>query len=176
MTHKKGSQQKKTPQQKKQKIEKSLQNMEQELTQTKEKYLRTCADLQNLQKRIDKELKYTEQQIKIKYISELINITDLLQKALQDEKPQNALQLILTNIENFLKNEQVTKIPSLGTQFDHNKHHALSTVQNPKHKDGEIINELKTGFMIEDQVIRPSQVIVVKNNQPNKQEGKIKHG
>ena len=156
---------KKNDMQQKNKNQSEIKKLKQELIEKEEKLLRTCADLQNYQKRIEKELLFREEEIKKKYLSELIELNELLNKAYEDENPKDGLKLILQNIENFFEKEQIKHIDCVGKSFDHTLHHAITTIEKTDYEDNIIVEEVKKGYMIKDTVFRPSQVIVVKNKE-----------
>ena len=143
-------------------LEEQLKETKKDLKETKDKLLRSYADYQNYQKRVEKNLKQTEIETKQIYLSEFIDIKELLLKALQDEKPKEGLRLILKQIEHFFNEEHISYIDCIGEQFDHNLHHAVTTIEQDDCKDNTIIEEIKKGYMIKDHVLRPSHVVVAK--------------
>jgi len=149
-------------------LKKEIEKLKQENKEKDDKLLRSIADFQNYQKRMQKELNYVEELTKEKYVSELIDLTELLKKALDDKNPKEGLKLMLNNIEKFFEKESIKKIECLGKCFDHNYHHAITTVEKNGCKDNTIIEEVKKGYMIGDKILRPSQVIVAKNNNEKK--------
>lgn len=146
------------------KLQEENKKLKQELEEKNDKLLRSLADIQNLQKRTQKEFLSTEIKTKQKYVSELIDLKELLEKALDDENPKEGLKSILKNIENFLEKENIECIDCVGKKFDHNLHHAVTTLDKKDCCDGEIIDEIKKGFKIGDVVLRPSHVVVAKND------------
>ena len=151
-------------------LQKRINQLQKELNEKNDKLLRSYADIQNIQKRMEKEIKSREEEIKKKYISELLDLNELLKKAYEDKNPKEGLKLILNNLENFFEKEQVTYIDCLGKQFDHNFHHALSTIETEEHEDGKIVEEIKKGYMINGKLLRPSQVIVAKKKEKKEAE------
>jgi molecular chaperone GrpE len=147
------------------KLETEKQKLQHDLTEKNDKLLRACADLQNYQKRAGKELLFKEQETKKKYLSELIEVYELLTKAYEDENPKQGLKLILQNIDIFFEKEQIKHIDCVGKSFDHAMHHAISTIKKDNYEDNIIAEEVKRGYIIKDKVFRPSQVIVVKNKE-----------
>jgi len=142
-----------------------IQLLQQELKEKNDKLLRSYADFQNLQKRIEKEINDKEIAIKSKYLSELIDIDELLQKALLDKNPKDGLQLIRKQLHTFFENENIRYIECIGKAFDHAQHHAVSTLERDDCTDNEVIDEIKRGYLINDRVIRPSQVIVARKKE-----------
>jgi len=166
-TKKKTNQKKDIDKSKIKKYKQHIEKLEAELKEKNDKLLRTCADIQNIQKRLQKELLFKEDDTKKKYITELIDLYELLQKAFNDEKPKKGLELILQNLDNFFEKENIHHIDCKGKPFDHNKHHAISTIEKNDCEDNIIVEEIKKGYMINEKVLRPSQVIVVKNKDQN---------
>jgi molecular chaperone GrpE len=146
-----------------------LDQVKQDLEKSKNQYLRTIADYQNFQKRMEKELIIKENETKQKYLTELIDLHELLKKACNDNNPKEGLKLIIENIEKFFEKEQIKYIDCIGKKFDHNLHNAVSTLEKDNCEDDTVIEEVKKGYMIDDKLLRPSHVIVAKKNQ-NKNE------
>ena len=72
---------------------------------------------------------------------------------------------MLNNLENFFEKEQIKYINCVGKTFDHNIHHAVITIEKNDCEDGTIVEEVKKGYLIDDKLLRPSQVIVAKKNE-----------
>jgi len=145
------------------KLKSEIKKLKQEVKEKDNKLLRSYADLQNYKKRIEKESQYMENETKKKYLSELIELKELLKKAYEDKDPRTGLQLMLNNIENFFEKEQIKYIDCVGKTFDHNIHHAVTTIEKNDCEDGTIVEEVKKGYLIDNRLLRPSQVIVAKN-------------
>jgi len=56
----------------------------------------------------------------------------------------------------------VKPIQALGADFDPNLHQAVIHEESPDHREGEVIDELRKGYMIGDRLLRPSMVKVAK--------------
>jgi len=146
-------------------LKKEVEKLKQELKEKNDKLLRSYADLQNYQKRMEKELQIREVETKKKYISELIDLNELLKKACEDDDPKAGLKLMINNIENFFEKEQIKYINCMGKKFDHNLHHAVNTVEDDDCESETIVEEVKKGYMINDKILRPSHVIVAKKKE-----------
>ena len=148
-----------------------LRKCQEELKEKDNKLLRSYADLQNLQKRMERELLLREEDTKIKYLSQIIDIKELLHKAVEDNNPKEGLQAIIKNLESFLEKEHVSYIDCVGKHFDHNCHHAISTVIKENIEHDTIVEEVKKGYTVGNKIIRPSQVIVGKKKNVESKEG-----
>ena len=143
-------------------LENTICKLEKDFKETKDKLLRSYADYQNYQKRVEKNFEITKTEIKQIYLSEFIDIKELLLKALEDDDPKNGLRLILKQIEHFFDEEHVSTIDCIGKRFNHNLHHAVTTVEQDDCEENTIIEEIKKGYKIDETVLRPSHVVVAK--------------
>ena len=143
-------------------LKKEIKKLKQELKEKEDKLLRSYADFQNLQKRMEKELQFEKEEIKKKYLSELLDLNELLKKAYEDKDPKDGLKLMLNNIKNFFEKEQIKSINCVGEKFNHNFHHAVTTVEKDDCEDEIIVEEVKKGYILNDKLLRPSHVIVAK--------------
>jgi len=144
------------------KLEEKIEHLKLELIEKEDLLLRSYADYQNYHKRKEKELQLNKTEIQKKYLSELIDIKELLNKAYTDKNPKKGLKLIIKNLENFLEREQIRYIECIGKTFDHKIHHAVTTVKKNDCKEETILEEVKKGYLINDDLLRPSHVIVSK--------------
>ncbi len=152
---------------KKKDLETEIKKLTEEIKEKDDKLLRQIAELQNYQKRMQKEIKYNKEETKKKYLNEIIDLYELLNKAYEDNNPKKGLKLLLKNIENFFEKEQIKCIECKGHDFDHNYHHAITTIEKKDCKDDTVVEEVKKGYLIGDRLLRPAQVIVVKNKNEN---------
>jgi molecular chaperone GrpE len=146
-------------------LKNEIKLLNEEIKKKDDQLMRSLADYQNLIKRNEKEIQLTKNEIKKTYLSELIDIKELIIKALDDENPKDGLNLIIKNLDKFFEDENIKHIECIGKQFDHNLHHAVSTIEKNDCDDNIIIEEIKKGYIVNEKVLRPSQVIVSKKNQ-----------
>jgi len=139
-----------------------IENLSNEVKEQKNKFLRCLADFDNYKKRITKERQSTEFQIKKKYLIEIIDIKELILQAIKDNNPKHGLQIILKRLDQFFESENIKYIECIEKPFDFEYHHAMTTVEKNDCEDNTIIEEIKKGYLVEDKVLRPSQVIVAK--------------
>jgi molecular chaperone GrpE len=144
------------------KLEEENTQLHQELMDKNDKYLRTLADFQNYQKRMEKELQAQKEDIKKKYLLELLDLTELLKKAYEDSDPKSGLKLLLENLDKFLEKEGITYIDCIGKPFNYQFHNAVSTIEQSECVDGTILDEIKKGYLVGEKLLRPACVIVAK--------------
>ena len=119
---------------------------------------RALADYQNLEKRIAEEkiswIKAANKDLLLKLLPGLDSLI-LAEKHTQDE----GVKLSIKHFLDILELDGVKKIETVGKDFDPNFMEAVSTTQG---EDGKIIEEVRTGYTLFDQVLRPAQVVVGK--------------
>ncbi len=147
------------------KLKKEIKELKSVILEKNDKLLRTRADLENFQKRMEKELISKEEEIKSKYLTEIVDLVELLKKAYEDENPKQGLKLILNNLDKLFEKEDIKYIDCMGKSFNHELHHAITSLEKNDCESDTIIEEVKKGYMIGDKLLRPSQVIVAKKKE-----------
>jgi len=69
---------------------------------------------------------------------------------------------IKRQLENFLKNQSVEEIKSIGEKFDPNLHETVGEVEIKDKESGIIIEEIQKGYKINGRLLRPAKVKVTK--------------
>lgn len=132
-----------------------------------DRWLRKTAEFDNYRKRIDRERRDQADQGIVKILGELLLILDDLDRALTVEAPEGAaayrkgIELIDAKLHDLLKRYGVTPIEALGTMFDPNVHEAVIHEASDR-PEGEVIGELRKGYMMRDRLLRPAMVKVAK--------------
>ena len=68
--------------------------------------------------------------------------------------------MINTQIQQILENYGVKKIEALNKPFDPTIHAAIETIEKEGIEAGIVVEEVVTGYMYKDRVLRPSMVKV----------------
>ena len=119
---------------------------------------RIFADYQNLEKRVTFERREWLIKANKDLILRLLPALDFLllsSKHIEDE----GLKLSIQKFFDILKEEGVEKIEAQGKEFDPNLMEGIKTVEGEENK---VVEELRAGFKMGDQVLRPAQVAVGK--------------
>ena len=139
-----------------------FKKLKQDSKKDKDKFLLNIADLQNLLKRNEKEFVKEKSNLKKKYLILIVDFLELIKKSYDDKNPKKGIKLIINNIEKLLLDENVKYIECIGESFDHRIHHAITTIEKKDCNDEIILDELKKGYYVNNEILRPSQVIVSK--------------
>jgi molecular chaperone GrpE len=135
--------------------------------QESERYMRLMAEFQNFKRRAAREKSDIHAYANEKIIGELLPVLDNFERAL-DTKSEDVegyakgMELIFTQLKTALEHAGLEEIPALGEEFDPNVHNAVMTEDSDEHEDNHISKVLQKGYKLNDKVIRPSMVAVVR--------------
>jgi molecular chaperone GrpE len=134
----------------------------------KDRWLRKAAEFDNYRKRIERERREQADQAIVDLLGELLNVVDDFDRALTVEAGEGAdayrkgIELIHAKLHDLLRKQGVMPIEALGADFDPNIHQAVVHEASPDHRDGEVMGELRKGYMLGDRLLRPAMVKVAK--------------
>jgi len=126
---------------------------------------RALADYDNLRKRTQVEIEDKVRLAKARLTLKFISIFDMLEEA-QEHLKDGGLAITIKEFEDILTQEGLEKIRAEeGMKFDEEIHEAVGVVGEGAGKNGEIVEELLTGWKFADgPVIRASKVKVYKKS------------
>jgi len=144
-----------------------------ECQKLKDEYLagwqRERAELLNYKKeemeRIGELIKYADVGLILKILPILDNFEIAEKKSLENLKNDDNIKGLLqikTQLQDFLKNQGVEEIKSVGERFDPNFHEVVEEVETKEKESGIIIEEVQKGYTINGKVLRPAKVKVAK--------------
>jgi molecular chaperone GrpE len=129
-------------------------------------YAITLADFDNYKKRAarDREdvYRYAEGDILKDVLPSVDNLALALEKA-ADKEDQfvKGVQLVYDSLVKALASHGAKPMEELlGKELDPNFHEALATMPNDEFEEGKICNIVKTGWMLNDKLLRAAQVVV----------------
>ena len=128
------------------------------------KYLRLMADFQNYKRRTEKEKGDIYAFANEKIVSELLNVIDNFERALDAGSDGDSfvegMNLIFKQLQGVLEKAGVVEIEALGKDFDPNFHHAVLTEDSTEYESGKVTAVLQKGYLLNNKVIRPTMVKV----------------
>ncbi len=151
-------------------LEKRIEELESEVAQYEDRYLRAAAELRNYRKRTTdqraQQLQYAHEQL----VTALLPVLDHMELALRSadveaQSPEEVLagvEMIHRQLLEVLQQFDVRRVAAVGEQFDVRVHEAVErrTVEDGTVDSGEIIEEFRPGYKLHDRVLRPAQVCV----------------
>lgn len=144
-----------------------------ELARERDEYrdllLRKTAELDNYRKRVDRERAAADEAAAADLITELLPILDNLERALETEADtagaaayRTGVELIHKQLLDLLATRRVMPIDTAGGDFDPHYHQAVAHEASAEHAEGQIIGELRRGYMMAGRLLRPAMVRVAK--------------
>ena len=136
--------------------EEQVNELQGKLEECENKYKRALADYQNLEKRVREERVGLIRMANRELLLRLLPILDTLFLAQQHSEDQS-LKVSVQQFLDALKDEGVTRVETSNKEFDPEVMEAVGTGEG---KEGVVLQETRAGFLINDQLLRPAQVIV----------------
>ena len=153
----------------------TAESLAREVAETRDKMLRTLAEMENLRKRTSREVADARAYGITGFARDILDIADNLQRAL-DAVPAEAkasadagikafiegVELTERSLLNTLEKNGVKKFDPMGEKFDPNFQQAMYEVPDPSVPAGTVLQVVQAGYMICERVLRPALVAVSK--------------
>lgn len=145
-------------------VSEDLKKCQAELDDTTDRLKRIMAEFENYKKRSSKERENLYGSIIADIVEKMLPVLDNLEKAVEaktkDDNYKAGVELVLKQYQDVLTSFGVKKIETVGKTFDPEFHEAVSSVQDDKYGEKEIVQEFRTGYMVGTKVIRHAMVVV----------------
>ncbi|MFC4231819.1 nucleotide exchange factor GrpE [Parasediminibacterium paludis] len=150
--------------------ENQIQKLQDEINEQKDKYLRLMAEFDNFRRRTAKERLETIQTAGKDVVISLLDVLDdcdRAEKQLQTsdniELQKEGIQLVFNKIRSTLQSKGVKVMDSINTEFDVEKHEAITEIPAPTEAlKGKVLDEVTKGYYLNDKIIRFAKVVVGK--------------
>ena len=150
--------------------------LKEEIKTLKEEKIRVLAEMENLRKRFDREKIDSIKYGSVNFARDILSPGDNLERALsainqEEEHPQSiknlieGLLMVKKELSTALEKNGITKIESLDKKFDPNLHQAMMEIENNDLEEGIVVQEIQTGYMMHERLLRPAMVGVSKKPQ-----------
>ncbi|HRR90691.1 MAG TPA: nucleotide exchange factor GrpE [bacterium] len=132
-----------------------------------DKFLRLAADFDNYRKRMAREIEELKDVIRIELIRSLLPLLDDIERAFssipadRDDGIRDGIEMIMNNFQDWLTSQGVKTIEISDDIFDP-KYHEAVVVEEDENIDKDKVEELRTGYTLNDRVIRPTMVKIIK--------------
>src|SRR5437667_181795 len=151
-------------------LEAQLAQAQQEATENWNKYLRERADMDNFRKRQERVLAERVQYQKKALIQKLLGVMDNVERALvyQDtldrQGLQQALRMVQWQMNEVMRGEGLSPVPTVGEPFNPYVHEAIEAVEDSDKPEGTIVEEVLKGYTLGEETLRPARVKVSTGN------------
>lgn len=126
-------------------------------------YRRALADYQNLQKRVQEEKSEWIRSANSDLMLRILPVLDTLMLAQQHVEDQG-LQVSVQQFLDVLRSEGVTKIETVGHEFDP---HLMECITTEPGESNKVLEEIRAGYLLNEKVLRPAQVKVGQGKENN---------
>ena len=147
-------------------IKDGIKQLQEENSDLKDKWQRTLADYQNLERQTQIEI---SQKVFSKTNDLLLNFINIYEdfvraeNSLSKEKiDTSGIIAVIKNMESLLSENNIKPIDAVGEIFDPQFHEAVSMVVDDNLDDGTITQEVSKGYISGKAILKPSKVIVSK--------------
>ncbi|MGZ3664375.1 MAG: nucleotide exchange factor GrpE [Ktedonobacterales bacterium] len=147
-------------------LQAQLQAARDEVAQYKDKWLRERAEMENFRKRQERLANERNQRYKRDLLEKVLEVVDNLDRAMSytdtmdRDGLQNSLRMVHWQLNELIKTEGLTPVASVGQEFDPRVHEAIESVASSEHPEGQVVEEVRKGYMIGNEMLRPARVKV----------------
>lgn len=141
-----------------------IEQLNAKIVELNDKYLRTAAELENTRRRSALDIESVSRNRAMSVAEKILPVMDAVQSALKHNPEDAGIKSMERALQNAFAQIGITKIESVGQQLNPQFHNAIQMVDKPddKTKTNTIIEELQTGYMFGDTVLRTAMVVVSK--------------
>ena len=143
-----------------------------ELAEAKQAVLYAQAETQNVRRRLEKDAQDARAYAATNFARDILSVADNLARALDlipadlraDERFKGlvvGLEATARELDKVFERNGITRIVSIGEKLDPNKHQAMIELPSDE-EPGTIVQEMQSGYMIKDRLLRAAMVGVAK--------------
>jgi len=154
------------------------ERLQEEVRTLKEDKIRVLAEMENLRKRFDREKIDSIKYGSVNFARDILSPGDNLERALsainqEEDHPQSiknlieGLKMVQKEFSSALEKNGISKINSMNEKFDPNLHQAMMEVERDDLDEGIVVQEIQTGYIMHDRLLRPAMVGVSKKPKQN---------
>lgn len=150
--------------------ENAVEKLQSELNEQKDKYIRLFAEFDNFKRRNAKERMELIQTAGKEVITSLLDVLDDCDRAEKQiqtsedlQQIREGIQLVFGKLKNTLHSKGLRPMESIETDFDVEKHEAITEIPAPKpNLVDKVVDEVQKGYYLNDKIIRFAKVVVGK--------------
>lgn len=152
-------------------LQQQLTAAEEKATQSFERMLRLQADMENMQRRVERDISNAHKYALEKFVLELLPIVDGLERAVaahsEDESGSGTLldgvNLTLKMLYAAFEKFGIKQVNPEAEAFNPELHQAVSTQPDTTVAPGTVLSVLQKGYLLNNRLIRPALVVVAKS-------------
>lgn len=150
-------------------LKNEIEKLTNDLSELKDKYLRTVAEFENYKKRRDREIGDIINRANEEFCLELLPVIDDFERSLNSKAKKKSyktleqgVRLIYQKLISVLRKQGIEAIAAVGQPFDPQIHAAILQVDDSEKPSRIVVDEALKGYRLKEKVLRFSQVVVNK--------------
>ncbi len=144
-----------------------------ELEEVRQHVLYAQAETQNVRRRLEQEKQTAATYAATAFARDMLSVKDNLDRALaaipEDLRQDERMKSLIAGIEatgreldTVFQRNGITRVEAVGQALDPHRHQAMIEVPSAEAEPGTIVQEMQSGYMIKDRLLRPALVGVAK--------------
>jgi molecular chaperone GrpE len=153
-------------------LEDALAQAEQDLAKHREAMLRMQAEMENLRKRLLREVEKSRKFALERIMKDLLQVRDSMERGLEVagesstvESLREGQQLTLKMLAKVMQEHGLEVVDPLGQPFDPALHEAMTVMPSAEAAENTVLEVLQRGFRLHDRLLRPAMVVVSRKPQ-----------
>ncbi|MEO9463031.1 MAG: nucleotide exchange factor GrpE [Marinomonas sp.] len=154
-------------------VEDALAMLRDDVEKQKQEVLYAKAETQNVRRRMEKDISDARAYAATGFARDILSVADNLSRAIEsvpqelrdDEKLKGlvaGIEATQREVDKVFGQHGIERVEAMGKPLDPNQHQAMMEVPTDEHEPGTIIQEMQSGYMIKDRLLRPAMVGVAK--------------
>jgi len=151
----------------------ALAALRSDLEAAKQETLYAKAETQNVRRRMEKDVSDARAYAATGFARDILSVYDNLVRAIEaipadlhDDPRMKALvtgiEATQREVEKVFAQHGITRIAAMGLPLDPNQHQAMLEIPSDSQEPGTVVQEMQSGWMIKDRLLRPAMVAVTK--------------
>jgi molecular chaperone GrpE len=154
-------------------VSEALASLKEDLKTAEQETLYAKAETQNLRRRMEKEMQDARNYAATGFARDILSVWDNLSRAVdaipadlrEDDKMKGlviGIEATQRELEKVFKQHGIERVAAVGMPLDPNQHQAMIEIPSADEEPGTIVQEMQSGWMIKDRLLRPAMVGVAK--------------
>lgn len=144
-----------------------VERLREEVQDLKDSLVRQRADFENARRRLRRDAEEAGARAIVRFVRPILDELDNFERAIAAASPESfedfatGVSMIKVNLDGILAGAGIVPIPCEGV-FDPQWHEVVAEVEDPERPRGTIAEVVRSGWKLDDQVIRTAQVVVTR--------------
>ena len=141
-----------------------IEQLNNKIAELNDKYLRIAAELENTRRRASIDIESVSRNRTMSVAEKILPVMDAIDAALSHNPDDEGIKTMQRAMQNAFSQIGITRINSVGEILNPQFHNAIQMIDKPDEKTATntIVEEMQSGYMFGDTVLRPAMVIVSK--------------